>query len=48
MALVGWVVSFGGFNYFLLLVVGGAENELESTILTRILTPLKTINPVYM
>jgi hypothetical protein len=39
---VGWVVSFGGFDYFLLLVVGGAENELGSTFLTLILTPLKT------
>jgi hypothetical protein len=39
---VGWVVSFGGFDYFLLLVVGGAGNELGSTLLTLILTPLKT------
>jgi hypothetical protein len=39
---VGWVVSFAGFNYFLLLVVGGAGNELGSTLLTLILTPLKT------
>jgi hypothetical protein len=39
---VGWVVSFGGFDYFLLLVVGGARIELGSTILTLILTPLKT------
>jgi hypothetical protein len=40
--LVGWVVSFGGFDYLLLLVVGGARNELGSTLLTLILTPLKT------
>jgi hypothetical protein len=39
---VGWVVSFVGFDYFLLLVVGGAGNELGSTLLTLILTPLKT------
>jgi hypothetical protein len=39
---VGWVVIFGGFDCFLLLVVGGAGNELGSTLLTLILTPLKT------
>jgi hypothetical protein len=39
---VGWVVSFGGFDWFLLLVGGGARNELGSTLLTLILTPLKT------
>jgi hypothetical protein len=39
---VGWVVSFGGFDCFLLLVVGGVGNELRSTLLTFILTPLKT------
>jgi hypothetical protein len=39
--LVGWVVSFGGFDHFLLLVVGGAENKLESTLLILILAPLK-------
>jgi hypothetical protein len=39
--LVGWVVSFGGFDCFLLLVVGGAGNGLESTLLTLILTPIK-------
>jgi hypothetical protein len=39
---VGWVVSFGGFDCFLLLVVGGAGNELGSTLLTLIHTPLKT------
>jgi hypothetical protein len=39
---IGWVVSFGGFDYFLLLVVGGAGNEFGSTLLTPILTPLKT------
>jgi hypothetical protein len=38
---IGWVVSFGEFDYFLLLVVGGARNEFESTLLTLILTPLK-------
>jgi hypothetical protein len=39
---VGWVVRFGGFDCFLFLVVGGAGNELGSTPLTLILTPLKT------
>jgi hypothetical protein len=39
---VGWVVSFGGFDYFLLLLVGGVGNEFGSTLLTLILTPLKT------
>jgi hypothetical protein len=39
---VGWVVSISGFDYFLFLVVGGAGNELGSTLLTLILTPLET------
>jgi hypothetical protein len=34
-------VSFGGFDYCFLFVLGGAGNELESTLLTLILTPLK-------
>jgi hypothetical protein len=38
---IGWVVSFGGFNYFLLLVVVGARNKLGSTLLTLVLTSLK-------
>jgi hypothetical protein len=38
---VGWVVSFGGFDCCFLFVVGGARNELGSTLLTLILTPLK-------
>jgi hypothetical protein len=38
---IGWVVSFGGFYGFLIFVVGGARNELGSTLLTLILTPLK-------
>jgi hypothetical protein len=37
----GWVVSFGGFECCFLFVVGGAGNELGSTPLTLILTPLK-------
>jgi hypothetical protein len=41
---VGWVVGFGGFDCFLFLVVGGAGNELGSTLLTLILTPLKSNN----
>jgi hypothetical protein len=39
---VGWVVSYGGFDCCFLFVVGGARNELESTLLTLVLTPLKT------
>jgi hypothetical protein len=39
---VGWVVSFGGFDYCLLFVVGGAGNELTSTLFTLILTILKS------
>jgi hypothetical protein len=39
---VGWAVSFGEFNYCFLFVVGGARNKLWSTLLTFILTPLKT------
>jgi hypothetical protein len=39
---VGWVVSFGGFDCCFLFVIGGAGNELESTLLTLILTPLRT------
>jgi hypothetical protein len=35
-------VSFGGFDCFLLFVVGGAGNELGSTFLALILTHLKT------
>jgi hypothetical protein len=38
---IGWVVSFGGFDCFLLFVVVGGRNKLESTILTLVLTPLK-------
>jgi hypothetical protein len=39
---IGSVVSFDGFDCFILLMVGGAKNELGSTLLTLILTPLKT------
>jgi hypothetical protein len=35
-------VSFGGFDCFFLFVVGGVGNEHGSTLLTFILTPLKT------
>jgi hypothetical protein len=38
----GWVVSFGGFDCFLLFVVVGARNKLESSLLTLVLTPLKS------
>jgi hypothetical protein len=38
----GWVVSFGGFDYFLLFVIVEARDELRSTLHTLVLTPLKT------
>jgi hypothetical protein len=38
----GWLVSFGGFDCFLLLVIVGARDELRSTFHTLVLTPLKT------
>jgi hypothetical protein len=37
----GWVVSFGGFDCFLFLVIVGARNKLRSTLHTLVLTPLK-------
>jgi hypothetical protein len=45
---VGWVVSFSGFDCFLLLVVGGIGNKLGSTLLTLIPTPLKTTPNLYV
>jgi hypothetical protein len=38
----GWVVGFDGFECFFLLVIIGAWNKLGSTLLTFILTSLKT------
>jgi hypothetical protein len=38
---IGWVLSFGGFECFLLFVVVGARNKLGSTLLTLVLTSLK-------
>jgi hypothetical protein len=38
---IGWVVSFAGFNCFLLLVVVGGRNKIGSTLLTFVLTSLK-------
>jgi hypothetical protein len=38
---IGWVVSFCGFDCFLLFVVVGGRNKLESTLLTLVLAPLK-------
>jgi hypothetical protein len=38
---IGWVVSFGGFDCFLYLVIVGARNKLGSTLPTLILTSLK-------
>jgi hypothetical protein len=34
-------VSFDGFDYCFLFMIGGARNKLRSTLLTLILTPLK-------
>jgi hypothetical protein len=39
---IRWVVSFGGFNCFLLIVVVGARNKLGSTLLTLVLRFLKS------
>jgi hypothetical protein len=39
---IGWVVSFGGFKYFLLFVVAGARNNLGITLLTLVLISLKS------
>jgi hypothetical protein len=39
---IGWVVSFDEFECFLLFVVVGASNKLRSTLLTLVLTSLKT------
>jgi hypothetical protein len=38
---IGWVVSFVGFDCFLLVIVVGARNKLGSTLLTLVLTSLK-------
>jgi hypothetical protein len=38
---IGWVVSFGRFECFLLFVVVGARNKLRSTPLTLVLSSLK-------
>jgi hypothetical protein len=38
---IGWVVNFGGFNYFLLFVVVGGRNKFGGNLLTLVLTPLK-------
>jgi hypothetical protein len=39
---IGWVVIFGGFDCFLLLVIVGTRDKLRSTLLTLVLIPLKT------
>jgi hypothetical protein len=36
-----WVVSFSGFDCFLLFVEVGGRNKLKSSLLTLVLTPLK-------
>jgi hypothetical protein len=38
---IGWVVVFCGFDCFLLFVVVGGRNKLESSLLTLVLTSLK-------
>jgi hypothetical protein len=38
---IGWVVSFGGFDCFLLLVLVRARNKFGSTLLIFVLTSLK-------
>jgi hypothetical protein len=45
---VGWIVSVGEFDCFLLLVVGGARDELRSILLTLVLTLLKPIPNLYV
>jgi hypothetical protein len=37
----GWIMSFGGFDYFLLFVVVEGKNKLRSSLLTLVFTPLK-------
>jgi hypothetical protein len=39
---IGWVVGFGWFECFFLLLITGARNKLESTLFTFILTSLET------
>jgi hypothetical protein len=39
---IGWEVSFGGFECLLLFLVVGARNKLGGTLLTLVLTSLKT------
>jgi hypothetical protein len=38
---MGWVVSFCGFDCFLLFVVVGVRNKFESSLPTLVLSPLK-------
>jgi hypothetical protein len=38
---IGWLVSFGGFECFLLFVVVGARKKLGSTLLTHVFTSQK-------
>jgi hypothetical protein len=45
---IRWVVSFGWFECFLLLVVVGARDKLRSTLLILVLTPLKTNTQFYV
>jgi hypothetical protein len=45
---IGWVVSFGGLECFLLFVVIGARNKLGSTLLALVLTTIKTNTILYV
>jgi hypothetical protein len=45
---IGWVVSFGGFECFLLFVVVEARNKLGSTLLILVLTSLKINTNLYV
>jgi hypothetical protein len=39
---IGWVMGFGWFECFLFFMVAGARNKLRSTLLTLLLTSLKS------
>jgi hypothetical protein len=45
---IGWVMSFGGFECFLLFVVVGARNKLGSTPLTLVLRLSKPTPNLYV
>jgi hypothetical protein len=45
---IGWVMSFGGFECFLLFVVVGARNKLGSTLLSLVLRLSKPTPNLYV